>query len=323
MSAAVAVFESFQSLDYICVAATTAVCYDYTLTFSREVELIWMKPWSMVSTLFVVARYVGLVLTVISGLGSGYGIFFMSQSACITVAQFLIWAKVVYTVAMDGIMILRASVMFSQPKRIGCILSFLYSLVTVNTIVFTFLWYGPHSGLVVTAERLVDGTYCYTQSGGSEIVSIYDGIPRVLFDILLMVLVIYRFTIHCIETQRMIARRKINKYMRLLLEHSALYFLLNLAYGGFATGMVLSSSTLYQMLAFLYISTVPFMIYPRLVLSMKGYRAASGGLYVGSDGPGYLHSHSHSRRLSGPAVDSGVYELSGMTLPMAFSHTRG
>ena len=50
-------------------------------------------------------------------------------------------------------MILRVSVMFNQPKRTGCILSFLYSLVTVNTIVFTFLWYGPHSGLVGTYPK--------------------------------------------------------------------------------------------------------------------------------------------------------------------------
>lgn len=88
---------------------------------------------------------------------------------------------------------------------------------------------------------------------------------------------------------------------------------------GFPGKITISLQMLYQLLAFLYISTVPFMIYPRLVLSMKGYRAASGGLYVGSDGSRYLHSYSHSRRLSGPAVDSVAHELSGMTS----SHTRG
>jgi len=76
---------------------------------------------------------------------------------------------------------------------------------------------------------------------------------------------------------------------------------------------------LYTPLATLYINTIPFMIYPRLVLSMKGYRAASGGLYVGSEGSGYLHSNSHSKWLGGTAADDGVYELSGVMLPTASS----
>ena len=67
---------------------------------------------------------------------------------------------------------------------------------------------------------------CTSQGGRSAIVSVYDGIPRGLFDILLMALAVYRFVIHCIEARRMIGRQKINKYMRLLLEHSVLYFFL-------------------------------------------------------------------------------------------------
>ena len=44
------------------------------------------------------------------------------------------------------ITIIRVSVMFNQRKKTSRILFFLYSIVTVNTIVFTAYWYGPQSG---------------------------------------------------------------------------------------------------------------------------------------------------------------------------------
>ena len=50
-------------------------------------------------------------------------------------------------------MIIRVSVMFNQPKRTRNILFFLYTLVSVNSIVFTLIWSGPDSGLVGTCPE--------------------------------------------------------------------------------------------------------------------------------------------------------------------------
>ncbi|KAF8554013.1 hypothetical protein OG21DRAFT_1497329 [Imleria badia] len=49
-----------QQNDYVTLAILTAVGYDYVLTFSNEIEYIWTKPWTWVSTLFILVRYVGL-----------------------------------------------------------------------------------------------------------------------------------------------------------------------------------------------------------------------------------------------------------------------
>ncbi|KAN0092673.1 hypothetical protein V8E55_003457 [Tylopilus felleus] len=46
--------------DDVSVAMLTTVGYDYLLTFSDEIEYIWTKPWTWVSTLFVLVRYAGL-----------------------------------------------------------------------------------------------------------------------------------------------------------------------------------------------------------------------------------------------------------------------
>lgn len=60
---------------------------------------------------------------------------------------------------------------------------------------------------------------------------------------------------------------------------------------------------LYLSFVTLYGNSVPFMIYPRLVLSMKGYGTVPGGFYTGRDDSGF-------RLFSGPAANSVVYELS-------------
>jgi len=226
-------------------------------------------------------------------------------------------------------MILRVSVMFDEPKRIRRILAFLYSVVTVNSIVFAIVWNGPDGGLVFTAEPLLDGTYCLFQSNRSGTGSLYDGIPRGLFDILLITLAVYRFAIHSIETRKTMGRQKINKYMRLLLEHSVLYFFLNFAYEMLAIGLVLPSTPiLYALPVTLYMNSVPFVIYPRLVLNMRDYRAMSSALHVGSEGSGYPRSHGHSKSLSVPVTEStGEYGLSegtaSGTFQRAAQHTEG
>ena len=62
------------------------------------------------------------------------------------------------------------------------------------------------------------GTVCNVILGRSTIASIYDGVPRTLFGILLLVLAIYRFAVHTIETRRMVGKPRTNEYMKLLLE---------------------------------------------------------------------------------------------------------
>jgi len=52
--------EVLRTNDYISLMIVTAVTYDYVLTFSRELHYIWHRPWTWVSTMFLLVRYVGL-----------------------------------------------------------------------------------------------------------------------------------------------------------------------------------------------------------------------------------------------------------------------
>ncbi|KAF8553300.1 hypothetical protein OG21DRAFT_1261554 [Imleria badia] len=60
-SALQSALTSLQQSNYTTLAVLTAVGYDYVLTFPNEIEYIWSKRWTWVSTLFVLVRYLGLL----------------------------------------------------------------------------------------------------------------------------------------------------------------------------------------------------------------------------------------------------------------------
>ncbi|KAI9459539.1 hypothetical protein HD554DRAFT_2136627 [Boletus coccyginus] len=63
---------SLQQNNYVSLAMLVAAAYDYVLTFSDEIEYIWTKPWTWVSTLFILVRYVGLYSFAIACLGTSF-----------------------------------------------------------------------------------------------------------------------------------------------------------------------------------------------------------------------------------------------------------
>ncbi|KIJ09625.1 hypothetical protein PAXINDRAFT_17301 [Paxillus involutus ATCC 200175] len=144
----------------------------------------------------------------------------------VAVTQFLAWAGFIYSVVTKAIMILPVAVMFNHPKRTTYILSFLYLLVIIEAFIIDFLWIGPDSGLTISSVTLVDDTLCEDHLGRSLMLPVYGGVPGGLLDLLLLALSLYRFVVHSIETKKRLGRTKVNVYMRLLFEHSVLYFVL-------------------------------------------------------------------------------------------------
>ncbi|KAI9566849.1 hypothetical protein HD554DRAFT_2315251 [Boletus coccyginus] len=59
---------ALQQNNYVTLAILIAVGYDYVLTISDEIEYLWTKSWTWVSTLFVLVRYCGLYHLAVSAL---------------------------------------------------------------------------------------------------------------------------------------------------------------------------------------------------------------------------------------------------------------
>ncbi|KAH7930290.1 hypothetical protein BV22DRAFT_1125024 [Leucogyrophana mollusca] len=52
-------FNTIQTANFCQLAAAIVVVYDHPVTFRREVDLIWNRPWSLMTGLFLVTRYYG------------------------------------------------------------------------------------------------------------------------------------------------------------------------------------------------------------------------------------------------------------------------
>ncbi|KAG2364204.1 hypothetical protein BDR07DRAFT_1402285 [Suillus spraguei] len=43
------------------VAAAVVVVYDWVLTLAQEIELIWKQRWSLMTVLYLMTRYIGIL----------------------------------------------------------------------------------------------------------------------------------------------------------------------------------------------------------------------------------------------------------------------
>ncbi|KAG0692413.1 hypothetical protein DFH29DRAFT_506603 [Suillus ampliporus] len=50
--------------NYFVVVSSTAVVYDWSLTFGQEFELVWMHRWSLMTVLYICVRYLGILYSV-------------------------------------------------------------------------------------------------------------------------------------------------------------------------------------------------------------------------------------------------------------------
>ncbi|KAG2123121.1 hypothetical protein BD769DRAFT_923269 [Suillus cothurnatus] len=60
------IFNSDLLYSYAMVAAGVVVVYDWVLTLGQEIELIWKKRWSLMTVLYLIIRYIGLLYSVIN-----------------------------------------------------------------------------------------------------------------------------------------------------------------------------------------------------------------------------------------------------------------
>ncbi|KAF8125332.1 hypothetical protein EV363DRAFT_638843 [Boletus edulis] len=132
--------------NYLTFVVITAVVYDYVLTFSREIEYIWCKPWTRVSAMFVVIRYIGLCWVVTSAL---LGSTFVPGPLEVSTVVYLLtsWTFVLFFCATDLVMILRVYTLWKRSKAILYILLFIFLVKTIIDIVFTGIYVNPNTHL--------------------------------------------------------------------------------------------------------------------------------------------------------------------------------
>ncbi|KAG2118690.1 uncharacterized protein F5147DRAFT_832553, partial [Suillus discolor] len=114
---------------YVLVASSTAMLYDWALTFQQEVELIWKQRWSFMTFLYVIVRYVGILYSINNLLPSLPGI---SMTDVVSTLFFLVQAGTYFLIntILGIIMIARLYAMYQGSKKILVFLIVVFPTIT-------------------------------------------------------------------------------------------------------------------------------------------------------------------------------------------------
>ncbi|KAF8558536.1 hypothetical protein OG21DRAFT_1068460 [Imleria badia] len=163
--------EQLQLNDYISLVIVTAVSYDYCHTFSQEVNYIWQRPWTWVSTLFLLVRYGGCLSALSLALGGTsfipgplevrcspsvshqsfirtlqtHGMIPVFDS-CYIVYLLGNWTWSIFWAGADMVMILRVYAMYNQSRIILALLLVIYMAEVVILIVSSSIYSDSNYG---------------------------------------------------------------------------------------------------------------------------------------------------------------------------------
>ncbi|KAF8119661.1 hypothetical protein EV363DRAFT_1440672 [Boletus edulis] len=254
--------------NYLALAGVTAVVYDYALTFSREVEYIWCRPWSWVSTMFVLVRYTGLYWIVTSAL---YGSPFVPGplEICKLVYLSYVWGYVVFLSTADLLMILRVYAMWNRSRTILYILLLIFMIQTIITVVVDGNY--EDSNITVTIIHVLDFSFCNAFYSNASVLSpVYYITPRLVLGALLAILAVFQTLKQSFEIYKATKLWQPNRYMKKLVKDGILYFIVNVLY---QTVNILNFTgfPLINTLVFLevFVAVVFYTVIPRFVISIR------------------------------------------------------
>ncbi|KAF8119702.1 hypothetical protein EV363DRAFT_1196235 [Boletus edulis] len=199
--------------NYLTFVVITAVVYDYILTFSREIEYIWCKPWTRVSAMFVVIRYIGLCWVV-----------------CTVVYLLTSWTFVLFFCATDLVMILRVYTLWKRSKAILYILLFIFLVQTIIDIVFTGIYVNPNTHLSVTVVRVFDISFCNVSFvNGPPTRGFFIAVvvlPGLLLAATLFIFAVFQAVKQSVELYKATKQWQPNRYVQQLVSDGITYFAL-------------------------------------------------------------------------------------------------
>ncbi|KIJ64954.1 hypothetical protein HYDPIDRAFT_28298 [Hydnomerulius pinastri MD-312] len=218
----------------------------------------------------------------------------MCKRARTALYLFEIWGYVIFLCISDFVMILRVYAMYNRSKlTLGIILG-LYIPAVIAVFVCTAVYFNPETHLLgMLASRdpsplpmtFAVSVVSVADAGTSQICtqsltppSLYLNVTRIVLGAVLCVLVVVRFIQHSSEIHRTLGQWRSNRYMKLLVRESVLFFTVNL----FSNILSLCVSVLADQDAPLVVLTaltefLPYLLAPRLIISMRAFHALVAG----------------------------------------------
>ncbi|KAF8890392.1 hypothetical protein BD779DRAFT_267657 [Infundibulicybe gibba] len=140
------VVQDLRFVNYFDVASFTILVYNYILTFSQELDVIWMSRWTITKVFFVLTRYIPFFDMALLM----YHLFSpdLRGHACSVVFQGTLWLFFICLVIAEGILTLRTWTIWGRSHPI---------LNIVLPVVFAMFGVSELSMMTVFAKSLIVG----------------------------------------------------------------------------------------------------------------------------------------------------------------------
>ncbi|KAF8126619.1 hypothetical protein EV363DRAFT_1174006, partial [Boletus edulis] len=206
------------------VILITVVVYDFFLTLSREIDYVWLRPWNWISTMFLLIRYFGLSLAILTGL---LGSTFLSGNVTVgTVTSVVVyWQLPIFIAAADLVMIAWVYVMWNRSKRILGVLLSVYVPQVILSFVVAGVYSYPHDSLPGRVNQVPGFSTCDHLLASSSPVLYFNLLGlRAAISIMLLVLVAIQSLKQSVWMYKATKQWQPNQYMQLLIRDEILYF---------------------------------------------------------------------------------------------------
>ncbi|KAH7922270.1 hypothetical protein BV22DRAFT_669832 [Leucogyrophana mollusca] len=226
MDSFIQILYTTQFINYLTMASAAVVMYDHLLNFSEELDLIWNRQWSLTTVLYLVARYSGSV----SVFGEATTLVGLDWTLTVmkTLSIVVVWSTDVFTIAMQGILLMRVYALCNKSKKV---LVFLLVCFFAQAIVVVVL-----AGIQCNLSSLGK----YLLSAGPPIGSVtqeastnpsalgstptVEAAVALAFDTMMLAFAVFAFIIHAVESRRLTGHWSVNPLIKVLATDQTLYF---------------------------------------------------------------------------------------------------
>ncbi|KAG2350208.1 hypothetical protein BDR05DRAFT_4429 [Suillus weaverae] len=258
---------------YFAVISTVVVIYDWILAFGHEVELIWRRPWSLITVLYVGVRYAGMPYAVINMLDNLPTVS-VTDAVSANFYYAINWISVVMNVILGAIMIIRLHALYQGSRKM-----LIFLIVTLLPVVITSGVSVGFTNSYTSGEELVlSGTYkCgYEFGGNSSLLLFITWILGTVWEVLMFCLVVWIAVKHFRELRRW----TIEGFYTVLIKTHVLYFASCAAvscfqFGYYSPALATSpiGSLVYGGVLQILWNVQMFVLGPRLILSVREFNA--------------------------------------------------
>ncbi|KAG1753711.1 uncharacterized protein EDB91DRAFT_1343100 [Suillus paluster] len=260
------------------VASSTAVLYDWALTFGQESELIWRQRWSVMTVLYIAVRYIGIPYSVGNILLNLPGVLTTDMVSNI-MNLVLSWTIFIINPMLNVFMITRLYAMYQRSRKM---LIFLVATFVSITIVVGVIGTAGNNGISMDVFILRRTHQCvFKVNAGEQLRLIETYSLATVWEVLSLCLAIWIVVKYFRGLPPSSTGRTAGDYFMVLIKTHVLYFAFFAVSACFNLGLaspeVLDSSSvgaqIYRGVLELVTLLQMFVVGPRLILSIREYHA--------------------------------------------------